>query len=202
MKAIKLTYLLVFALALTFAATGCKKKPTPITQLPAYPAGKVKDSAPTGGLPGGGTLGGDKLPGGTTGTGGGALPENLNDLSKFDQDRAALATDTVHFDFDSSVVKANEKVHVEAVAAYMKAANANVALLIEGFCDERGTEEYNRALGERRALALREALVQDGVSADRITTRSFGSDDPVDPAHNETAWAKNRRGVFVVLHPK
>ena len=201
MKAIKLTYLLVFALVLTFAATGCKKKPTPITQLPNYPAGKPKDGG-TAGLPEGGRLPGDGGVGGQGQLGGGALPENLNDLSKFDQDRAALAADTVHFDFDSSVVKASEQGHVTAVAAYMKSASANLALLIEGYCDERGTEEYNRALGERRALALREALVQDGVPADRVTTRSFGSDDPVDPGHNEAAWAKNRRGVFVVLHPK
>lgn len=201
MKAIKLTYLLVFALALTFAATGCKNKPVGVTQLPNYPAGKVKDGS-TAGLPGGGSLQGDGGVGGTGLTGGGALPENLNDLSNFNLDRAALSADTVHFDFDSSVVRANEQIHVEAVAAYMKSASGSVALLIEGYCDERGTEEYNRALGERRALALRESLVQSGVSADRITTRSFGSDDPVDPGHNESAWAKNRRGVFVVLNPK
>jgi peptidoglycan-associated lipoprotein len=198
MKAIKLTYLLVFALALTFAATGCKKKPVGVTQLPNYPAGKVKDPN-TIGLPPGVAVPGDKPPGSENPNG--ISPLSTINPNDYINDRLPLAADTVHFDFDSSVVKANEKVHVTAVGAYMM-ANTKDALLIEGYCDERGTEEYNRALGERRALALRQALVQDGVSADRITTRSFGSDDPVDPAHNESAWVKNRRGVFVVLHPK
>ena len=82
------------------------------------------------------------------------------------------------------------------------AAAPGNALLIEGHCDERGTEEYNRALGERRADGLREALVKQGVSADRIATRSFGKDKPVDPGHNEAAFSKNRRGEFILLHPK
>jgi peptidoglycan-associated lipoprotein len=84
----------------------------------------------------------------------------------------------------------------------MKSAPAGVALLIEGHCDERGTEEYNRALGERRALALREALVADGVDGMKVTTRSFGKDRPVDTSNTESGMAKNRRGEFVVLHPK
>jgi peptidoglycan-associated lipoprotein len=75
-------------------------------------------------------------------------------------------------------------------------------LLIEGHCDERGTEEYNRALGERRALALREALAKAGVSPDRIRTISYGKDRPVNPGHDESAWAQNRRGEFILLHPK
>ena len=75
-------------------------------------------------------------------------------------------------------------------------------LLIEGNCDERGTEEYNRSLGERRALAAREALAKLGVDPMRIETRSFGKDKPVDPGHDESAWAKNRRDDFVLLHPK
>jgi outer membrane protein OmpA-like peptidoglycan-associated protein len=64
----------------------------------------------------------------------------------------------------------------------------NDKLLIEGNCDERGTEEYNRALGERRALAAREALAKAGVSPDRIRTISYGKDKPVDPGHDESAW--------------
>jgi peptidoglycan-associated lipoprotein len=129
------------------------------------------------------------------------LPDDLNDLSRFNQDRATLAINMVHFDFDSATVKASEKANVEAVATYMK-STAGVALLIEGHCDERGTEEYNRSLGERRALALREALVNSGADASRITTRSFGEDKPVAMGHDESAWRQNRRGEFVVLHPK
>jgi peptidoglycan-associated lipoprotein len=194
MKSNKLTYLLVGALAMTMAATGCKHKPVGITPLPSY--GKTGPAVPgPEALPEGGKLRPDE-------TGSFPLNPDLNDLSKFNQDRATLAAHTVHFDFDSSVVKSSEKGNVDAVAAYMKTAGPGVALLIEGHCDERGTEEYNRSLGERRAQALRDALIADGVDGSRITTRSFGEDQPVDPGHNEAAWAKNRRGEFVVLRPK
>jgi peptidoglycan-associated lipoprotein len=111
-----------------------------------------------------------------------------------------LADDTVHFDFDKSAVKTSEKPKVEAVADYLK-ANAAFAIRIEGNCDERGTEEYNRALGERRALSLREELVRLGVAPSRVVTITYGQDRPVDPGHNEEAWRKNRRGDFVVLEP-
>ena len=118
-------------------------------------------------------------------------------------DREALAPHIVHFEFDSAVVKSSEKPNVEAVAAYMKGQPNNIALLIEGHCDERGTEEYNRSLGERRALALREMLIlQLGLDGARVTTRTHGEDIPVDRGHNEAAYAKNRRGEFVVLTPK
>jgi peptidoglycan-associated lipoprotein len=195
MKSTKLTYLLVCALAMTMAATGCKKKPVRVTNLPGQQTGAPRDSGPTG-LDTGGRLATDP-----SALGGGSLPDDLNDLSRFNQDRATLAVNTVHFDFDSATVKASEKANVEAVATYMK-STAGVALLIEGHCDERGTEEYNRSLGERRALALREALVNSGADASRITTRSFGEDKPVAMGHDESAWRQNRRGEFVVLHPK
>ena len=108
------------------------------------------------------------------------------------QDRAALAANTVHFDYDSAVVKDKEQVNVANVAQALS-NDANAALLIEGNCDERGTEEYNRTLGEHRAEALREQLIKSGVSADRIAVRSYGKDKPVDTGHNEAAWAENRR---------
>ena len=117
------------------------------------------------------------------------------------KDTAALAAYTVHFAFDSSAIKASEKSNLEAVAAALK-SDASTKLLIEGNADERGTEEYNRALGERRALAAREALAKDGIDPARIRTISFGKDKPVDPASNEAAWAKNRRADFVLLRPK
>jgi peptidoglycan-associated lipoprotein len=82
------------------------------------------------------------------------------------------------------------------------AADPNTKLLVEGNCDERGTEEYNRALGERRALAAREALAKLGVDPKRIRTESFGKDKPADTGHDEAAWQKNRRDDFVLLHPK
>jgi peptidoglycan-associated lipoprotein len=193
MKPIKFTSLLIVALALTIGATGCKKKPQGVDPIPGT-GYKVTDPGPKG-IEGGGTLktGEEPLFGG-----GPISPINPDD---FNQDRATLAAHTVHFAYDSSVVKSSEKGNVEAVATYMK-ANSGVFLLIEGHCDERGTEEYNRALGERRALALREALVADGVDAQKVTTRSFGKDKPVATGNDEAAWSQNRRGEFVVLHPK
>jgi peptidoglycan-associated lipoprotein len=123
------------------------------------------------------------------------------DLSNYDQDRAALAASTIHFAYDSAVIKDSDQANLQTVAQAL-AADPNVKLLIEGNCDERGTEEYNRSLGERRALAAREALATLGVDPSRVRTISYGKDRPADPGHDESAWAKNRRGEFVLLHPK
>ena len=110
--------------------------------------------------------------------------------------------DTVYFDYDKSVVKASEVSKVERVASGMKSSRgAGKAIRIEGHCDERGTEEYNRSLGERRALAIREKLVSLGLDPQIIDTISYGEDRPADPAHNEAAWSKNRRGEFILLEP-
>ena len=196
MKASRLTYLMAIALALTFVATGCKRKPAGVTQLPGYGAVPVGGGNPV--PPPGGTL---NPPTDPNAFGGGALNQDLQNLETFKQDREQLAPQTVRFDFDSSAVKSSEKSKVDAVAAFMKAAPPNVALLIEGHCDERGTEEYNRTLGESRALALRAALVAQGADAMRITTRSFGEDRPAVQGNDESAYRQNRRGVFVVLTP-
>ena len=115
--------------------------------------------------------------------------------------RAFFSAQTVGFDFDSATVKANQQKKVDDVAKHLKSKPADL-LLIEGHCDERGTEEYNRSLGERRALALREALGKLGVNGDRIRTLSFGEDKPEDAGHTEAAWTKNRRGEFILLEPK
>jgi len=112
-----------------------------------------------------------------------------------------LAAYTVHFKYDSAVVEDSEQANLTAVSDALK-ADSTGNLLIAGHCDERGTEEYNRSLGERRALALREALVKIGVDGGRIRTISYGKDQPVDTGHDETAWAKNRRGQFIWCTPK
>jgi peptidoglycan-associated lipoprotein len=116
------------------------------------------------------------------------------------KDPAALASYTAYFKYDSAAVQKTEKANLAAVAAAL-ASDAGTKLLIEGNCDERGTDEYNRALGERRALALREALAKIGVDPSRVRTISYGKDKPADPGHDEAAWSKNRRGDFVLLHP-
>jgi peptidoglycan-associated lipoprotein len=132
----------------------------------------------------------------------GGIPQgDLADIEGMTPDTNHFAGQTVHFDFDSFVVKSSEHSKVEAVGDELK-VKAETKLMIDGHCDERGTEEYNRALGERRALALREYLVRYGIAPERVFTRSFGEDQPVDPGHTEEAWAKNRRGEFILLLPK
>ena len=112
--------------------------------------------------------------------------------------RVAIALHLVAY--DSAAIRSSEMAHVEAVASHVKSSGS--ALLIEGHCDERGTEEYNRALGERRALALRNELIRLGCDGGKIVTRSFGKDRPVDTGASEAAHSRNRRGEFVVLTPK
>jgi peptidoglycan-associated lipoprotein len=103
----------------------------------------------------------------------------------------------IHFDFNMSVVRADAKSTLSSVADYMK-KNKGAKLLIEGHCDERGTAEYNMALGDRRAEAARAYLVSLGVPASALSTVSFGKEKPLDPGNNDVAWAKNRRAHFVV----
>ncbi|MBM3830631.1 MAG: hypothetical protein FJ406_08855 [Verrucomicrobia bacterium] len=116
-------------------------------------------------------------------------------------DRSAFAGNTINFDYDKSVVRASEIGKLQSVIAALKAAPQN-QLEIEGHCDERGTEEYNRALGERRALAIRAQIIKSGIAPNRISTISFGEDKPAALGHDEAAWAKNRRGDLILLKPK
>ncbi|MBI5385372.1 MAG: peptidoglycan-associated lipoprotein Pal [Verrucomicrobia bacterium] len=118
------------------------------------------------------------------------------------KDREKFKAFTVYFDFDRSVIKSSEASKVDSVAGQFKNENPACDLLIEGHCDERGTAEYNRALGERRALAIREYLIRAGVNGEKIHTVSFGKDQPVALGHDEASWAKNRRGEFILVLPK
>jgi peptidoglycan-associated lipoprotein len=211
MKLNKLVLPLALALAATLASTGCKHGFNGnITKLPGHREPKIgEETGPGNTLPPGnpvppGTgIGGEQpMPPGTgknTQPGGGE--QATWNLPDFKQDREKLAADTVHFKFDSAVVQDNEQAHVADVGQALS-TDPTAKLLIEGHCDERGTEEYNRALGERRALALRESLARIGVDPMRVRTISYGKDQPVDPGHDESAWAQNRRGVFIYLTPK
>ena len=203
MKMNQLVFPLVLALAATLATTGCKHGPNKITPLPrASMTNPGGETPPTTIPPAQPFEPINTLPTTTTSTPTGQTPTaEIGDLSSYIQDRSALAAYTVHFAFDSSAVKDKEQANIASVAQAL-VNDVNAKLLIEGHCDERGTEEYNRSLGERRALALREALQKTGVDAMRIKTLSFGKDKPADPGHDDAAWAKNRRGEFIVLHPK
>jgi len=103
----------------------------------------------------------------------------------------------VQFAYDSSSVAPDQESKVAAVADALRGSGKTV--IVAGFTDERGTQEYNRSLGEKRALAVREALITKGMKANNVQTVSFGSEMPVDPSSNESAWAKNRRAEFGVL---
>jgi peptidoglycan-associated lipoprotein len=103
----------------------------------------------------------------------------------------------VQFAYDSTEVSAGEKAKIQEVASAMKSAPGN--LIVAGFTDDRGTDEYNRGLGERRAQSVRQALINDGVPAGKIQTVSFGKEMPADPGSGDAAWAKNRRAEFGVV---
>ncbi len=104
----------------------------------------------------------------------------------------------VHFDFDKYNIKSQEATILEENSRWLL-ANPTVIVLIEGHCDERGTNQYNLALGERRSQSAKAYLIALGVSPERFKTISYGEEMPVDPGHNEIAWAKNRRAHFLII---
>ncbi len=103
----------------------------------------------------------------------------------------------IHFDFDKYDIRPGDASILNENAALLK-KYPNVKVQIEGHCDERGTVEYNLALGERRANSTKNYLVSLGISPARISTISYGKEKPLDPGHNEAAWAKNRRAHTVI----
>lgn len=163
---------LCIALALT-ASTGCKHKKN--TQQPIQP--QLTDSKPA-----------------TETTTGSGLPE-------IDQDKLAFqraGVKPIYFDYDSYALRPDALSTLKDNADKFKSdpSISNAYIQIEGHCDERGTQEYNLALGEKRALAARDYLIKLGVSGDRIVTISYGEEAPADPGHSESAWALNRRCEF------
>ena len=176
------TILAVFAVALSVATTGCKY-----------------DKAGKGGAGNGAGSGSDINGGsdisGETGSISGASEGKFEDLY-------TRCTDVnfapVYFGFDSTVVPQGELGKIDAVAQHLTAKTDRV-VVVEGNCDERGSSEYNMSLGENRAIIIRNYLVQSGIAADRIQTRSYGAEKPAVDGHDESAWAKNRRGEFAIL---
>ena len=107
----------------------------------------------------------------------------------------AVEFGTVYFDFDKSNIKPEFEATIKANAEKLM-ASPDLKVIIEGHCDERGTNEYNLALGQRRAESVRRSLVAAGVSESQLSTVSYGEERPVALGHNEEAWAKNRRSVL------
>jgi len=173
-NAIVLQSVLIVAVAVS-GLTGCKKfgqrKPG------------MGGATPETGVPPLGGGGGDVIVGSRPELAGGELPRGQ--------------FTPVYFDFDSAKIRPSEVSKLEVVATHLRSSAGK--LVIEGHTDERGTAEYNRALGERRASAAREELLRLGVDANRISTISYGKDRPSDLGHDEAAWTKNRRCEFAVV---
>jgi len=119
----------------------------------------------------------------------------LEKAQRLAEEILAFESESIYFDFDKSDLKANAKANLKKKADWLR-KNPPFSVRIAGNCDERGTQEYNLALGERRAYSAKKFLLALGVSGDRISTISYGEENPADPGHNEKAWAKNRRNDF------
>jgi peptidoglycan-associated lipoprotein len=212
MKLAKLAYLPAVGLALSLTVVGCKKGLDKTTQIPGQRPGAPTDIATGPRDPGQGNtvpprvadtgtgVTGFPTPPGDTGIKGEGIPQTEGHIG-WKENREAFAAQTVYFDFDKSNVKPSEVSKLEEVARRMKSEFQGKALKIEGHCDERGTEEYNRALGDRRALSTREKLAQLGLDAGILDTITFGEEKPADAGHSEAAWGRNRRAELILLSP-
>ena len=166
---------IIGAALLALAVTGCGRKAPPETTIP--PASEV--------------------PGDTSGAAAGDV--ELTELPAMQADLIAKAgSDTVYFGTDEYQVDAASRATLAAQAKWML-ANPRVRASIEGHADERGTREYNMALGERRANATRDYLVSQGVPTARLLVTSWGKERPVATGSDESAWAQNRRAVTVIV---
>ena len=147
--------------------------------------------------PAGDSAGDTALSGGADGSaldGGAATPLDAEAQAAAKM-KALLEERVIYFDFDRSEIKPEYREIVEAHAKHL-AANPNMTVTIEGHCDERGTREYNMALGERRAHSVLRMLTMNGVGSSQIRTVSFGEERPEVEGHDESAWSKNRRAIF------
>jgi peptidoglycan-associated lipoprotein len=172
--------------------SGCAKRPA-TTAATAASAPAPRAAAP---VPAPAAVAPAPSGGATTGAPATAAPASTArpSLKEF---AAVAALKDVFFEFDKYDIRAEDAKTLDANATWLK-ANAENLVLIEGHCDERGTNEYNLALGERRAKAAMNYLVSQGVQANRITIISYGEERPVCNEKNESCWSKNRRAHFLV----
>ena len=112
-------------------------------------------------------------------------------------DKLIAVGDRVLFDYDSSELSSEAKLTLDKQSRFLR-ANSDLTFTIEGHCDERGTREYNLALGEKRATAVRDYLVIEGISPDRIRVISYGKEKPAVVGSNDMSWSKNRRAVTTI----
>ena len=171
------TIMVAFALAFAFASAGCRYNKTGSGANSNGGAGEGMDISSS-------------------------QEGSLSDMTegKF-EDLYTRCTDVdfapVYFGFDSTVVPQGELGKIDAVAQHLTARTDRV-VVVEGHCDERGSNEYNMSLGENRAIIIRNYLVQNGITADRIQTRSYGEEKPAVMGSDESAFSRNRRGEFAI----
>jgi peptidoglycan-associated lipoprotein len=128
-----------------------------------------------------------------------AADQDEEDAIRMEMQRAreAFENEDVYFDFDQSILTSDGRSVLERKGAWLR-SNSDASVTVEGHCDERGTAEYNIALGERRAKSAMEFLVDMGIDSSRLDQVSYGEERPLDAGHDEDAWAKNRRAHFVI----
>jgi peptidoglycan-associated lipoprotein len=165
-------------LAISVAACGKKDPETAPAPVPDGPPASAPAPAPAP----------PTTPAGTTG-------------ANAEAERARLLADlgnVIHFDYDQDAIKPEDQPILDRKAEIMR-ANPGLRLRISGHADDRGSDEYNLVLGNKRAVSARQYLVGKGIDAGRIEVTSFGEERPVDPAENEGAWARNRRAEFEII---
>ncbi|HSL20716.1 MAG TPA: peptidoglycan-associated lipoprotein Pal [Vicinamibacterales bacterium] len=181
---------LVLIVLVLAAGVGCRKKQPPVTRPTPPPPAAEPTTAPQPPAPPAPTQEPTIPPEPTVAE----VDLNAKDLDTLNRESPFQP---VFFGFDSAEIESDAQSALNTNAELLK-RYPGWTITIEGHCDERGTAEYNLALGERRALAARNYLVSLGISADRLRTISYGKEFPFDPGHNEEAWARNRRAHFVV----
>ena len=197
---------LLLCMGVVVALTGCPST-TPPEDLQPVPEASTDPSGMGGGF--GNSAGLDSTSGGGFGGGPGAdgkWVKGADNVGGADADGWVIADPSgnrlgmpiIYFKYDSDVLVAKEAEKLDTIAEYLD-ANPVLGLLIEGHCDQRGTDEYNRALGERRANAVRAYLANRGLADNRIKTISYGKDKPAVEGSGEEVWRKNRRGVPVPM---
>ncbi len=178
----------VLTLLLTLVLIGCAKRPaTTAVSAPPPTTGSATVTPPP-------TTAMTPLSPGTTVTPPAAAPPTRPPVEQF---HPVAELQDIHFDFDKYDIRPGDAKILGTNAAWLKSHDDQL-LLVEGHCDERGTNEYNLALGERRAKATMNYLVSQGVQANRVTIISYGEERPLCTEHSETCWAKNRRAHFLV----
>ncbi len=126
------------------------------------------------------------------------IADSLAALGKTTEAVKTILATMIHFDYDKAIIRAGDAAVLDQKVAILQ-ANPGLRIRISGHCDERGSDEYNLALGNRRATSSKQYLVSHGIDASRIETASYGEERPIAPGHDETAWAQNRRDEFEIL---